>query len=946
MSEMPTDRDRLPRVAERPARPAHADGEPAAELLMPDDCAAVLPVNPVVEEHIIARFCLIEADDEQGLPHDVALPRDMVMPEAARQLARWRPDASDEQLRGGVALLQEWNAPALRYPVVDVEDVDAVFDDRRVPLDDRDVSVSLDGEEALDLLSRGRAMATVRRGRRGEQVLLRVRPGIKVQPADDGGVHVVVHDLAAVAADPVVRLPGGQRLQLEAAVLRQLLTTGRITARAGGQAVTVTTHSAFPAAAAADASASSEVFVESLGLAPEPPVFRLAMYLPVRQRWQLLGYARGRVLANLSLAPQEETTIEIFRWDRRRRARSLEVTASRELSGEVTTTSRDSRQVLDETTHDSSSQVQPNGSFSLDLKIVKFDMGADADLRDALREMARTTTEEVDETVARGSSRVNEQRLTKVEETEEIGREERVTRRVRNPNMCHTLNLTYFEWTANYQVTSKVDAAGVRLCVLVDNPVQFYPDSRSTLRQHVDALRPALLAPSLADGFDAARLLEAHTRLCGFACTHCDCRKTTTSAPTDAQRQPAVQTAWSTMCSTFQSLLLTGVGSPLRQVFRSGSGNLAEAALQFRAWMYEQAIQRSAWPVWEYLLGLMPEHVQNVAALAPWAPWLLEQTKKMPAPAFTYNEAGAAQLRQLLAAQPSDALDPVAQFAGQSQTLQSYLRSWAGGPLGVEGDDFIKWLDNNGLFTKLDDLGLAAAVTAFAAAYDTLTATAPAPAADGSDTADVAVAAVYSLQQLAEAAEREQALMLHLREHADYYKAVLWNALPPAERLRHLASYGRLLRLIVPESLGHLGHQLAFPLNPAADQRLEAWLDANVTLNPGLANAPAVERFVTLPTGELALEGRLGRCGLCEDFIDDQRHLDSALKAAQVDAAQAKAEQERAEAHRRTARLNADPPLLDDPVLSERDIRVTVDPASFGLIGHQQAPGPDRPPEP
>jgi hypothetical protein len=103
---------------------------------------------------------------------------------------------------------------------------------------------------------------------------------------------------------------------------------------------------------------------------------------------------------------------------------------------------------------------------------------------------------------------------------------------------------------------------------------------------------------------------------------------------------------------------------------------------------------------------------------------------------------------------------------------------------------------------------------------------------------------------------------------------------------------------------------------------------------------------VTLPTGELALEGRLGRCGLCEDFINDQRRLDTALKAAQVDAAQAAAEQERAEAHRRTARLNADPPLLDDPVLSERDIRVTVDPATFGLTGHQQPPHPDRPPEP
>ena len=54
----------------------------------------------------------------------------------------------------------------------------------------------------------------------------------------------------------------------------------------------------------------------ALPAAPIPNLssFRVAFYLPYRQEWQLDGYSRGRMVNSLTLGPQEEQTIEIFKW--------------------------------------------------------------------------------------------------------------------------------------------------------------------------------------------------------------------------------------------------------------------------------------------------------------------------------------------------------------------------------------------------------------------------------------------------------------------------------------------------------------------------------------------------------------------------------------------------------------------------------------------------------
>ena len=81
----------------------------------------------------------------------------------------------------------------------------------------------------------------------------------------------------------------------------------------------------------------------------------------------------------------------------------------------------------------------------------------------------------------KAATRVKNSRQTKVSETTESGREERVTRKLKNPNMCRVLNLDYFEVLSNYTVTTRLAAEEARLCLLVANPLTIGFD-RATVR--------------------------------------------------------------------------------------------------------------------------------------------------------------------------------------------------------------------------------------------------------------------------------------------------------------------------------------------------------------------------------------------------------------------------------------------------------------------------------
>jgi hypothetical protein len=178
----------------------------------------------------------------------------------------------------------------------------------------------------------------------------------------------------------------------------------------------------------------------------------------------------------------------------------------------------------------------------------------------------------------------------------------------------------------------------------------------------------------------------------------------------------------------------------------------------------------------------------------------------------------------------------------------------------------------------------------------------------------------YPLNAVAEAREREEALMMHLEDKSSYHGSTRRRsrAAPPAaghrlERAHHL----------VPD--GHSGRQAAFPVNledtPIAAngtlaRSLRDWLDDQIRENAELDDGPA-PTTVSLPTPGIAVEPRLGSCNACEDFIEESRAVDLRQRKAA-------ALQVELEAKRQELRLGLDEPNLDDPSPGRHEPTLTV----------------------
>ena len=97
------------------------------------------------------------------------------------------------------------------------------------------------------------------------------------------------------------------------------------------------------------------------------PVFELALHLPWTQTWTLLGYSRGVLLNTVSLSPQEETTIEIFTWDRRKSEAERTSSVESENSLEGSDTTRITSDVLRETQSSNEFTFKAGGEFGVDI---------------------------------------------------------------------------------------------------------------------------------------------------------------------------------------------------------------------------------------------------------------------------------------------------------------------------------------------------------------------------------------------------------------------------------------------------------------------------------------------------------------------------------------------------------------------------------------------------
>lgn len=644
------------------------------------------------------------------------------------------------------------------------------------------------------------------------------------------------------------------------------------------------------------------------------PDYEFALYLPYVQGWELLGYSRGALLNSISLAPQEETTVEVFSWERIKRTREETTGVEQESTHEVTLTDKDSREVLKELTRDSSFTFHAGLSVQVPVGDVPVGVDVGVETRDSLRDVSRATQQTVNEAVRKASVRMKTSRQTKVTESEEFGRETRVTRKLRNPNLCRTLNIDMFEILSNYRVTTALLRERVALCVLVPMPVSMEV-GREFLLVHEGVLRRALLSQVYAGGFDAARLLATWQRICEVKCAPpCPCEQTGGVPPSgdpavDAARQQVADAA----AQVAASITAVNAAKPddlcdLACLRRGGDESVwAAAKTEYHRWLYSKLMDTIA-PRW---WSTCRQFSQSTDRSPEAAERFLQAANVQPADIFNLILLGLTFYGK------------AAEFAG---TLIA-LGCWN------------LWV----MLTSIafDDAGLDGAIAqlrAAVAAYRAAVEAARQPPAQGSPAETPAPAPEFPPRDLARALVDEAALIAHINGNAAYYRFALWEALAPNDRLTLLAGQGDLMSFLDPEVLGYVGTKIALPFRLKTDADVAEWFRGNVLDNDGLKELP--QPFtVTLQTPGVMAETRLGQCDACEDFIVQHRDLDLQQKTAEVAAARQRAEQEKSEAQRYQMRLTQKQPLLEDPDANR-------DASAIRVILQQEKPStPSEPPK-
>ncbi|MFC7044815.1 hypothetical protein ACFQH6_04720 [Halobacteriaceae archaeon GCM10025711] len=482
-----------------------------------DSCDAPLPAASVEDEFSFTRFAPLtiprtDAQKAAPLREPVTIPRDWVNPWLARRLRlelhRALDDDTVDTIKGGAAFNPDWKEWVDPVDPLFDETVDIVYvnptdlDDGIVSFDGEQYEIDLTPENGIELLQTGSTRITGTAVHGGKErdfyLVLNVKTG-------DVGIGAGSFAMVSYSLDMPAVLT-------ESAPAKKAVPGYRVRKMINEQVL---------------------------------PASEFVLHLPYRQTWELKGYSRGELLNSIALAPEEKTTIELFTWDKQTRNTEQHSSEEREGSLEATFTDKNTLETFKEATKTNNWEFDASLGASVPIKAVKLDADLNYGASGTTTDINRATTQTISEAVRNAAHHVKQSRQTKVLETESIGRENRVTRTIHNPNTCHTLTLDYFEVLEHYDVTTELDLDGVRLGVTVPNLIADRID-RQFLLNYEGVLQQSLLSESHRPGFDAARKLETRDRLCRLQCMDsCECETpgdgTSSSETTAADPSPVIE---------------------------------------------------------------------------------------------------------------------------------------------------------------------------------------------------------------------------------------------------------------------------------------------------------------------------------------------------------------------------------------------------------------------
>jgi hypothetical protein len=241
---------------------------------------------------------------------------------------------------------------------------------------------------------------------------------------------------------------------------------------------------------------------------------RLASVQRFIQRWTPLGYSLGDIRYSLPLAPGESVNLAVIEWSRQDSLMRQDAAFAQDSLQHQQRRTRD----IDEAVEGTLREDQGGGSFMAGLSgavsatvpaggvpvngAVGLALGGGVTHSWGVRNLVADTAQNLRDRLSQVSESLRALNSTTVIQANQSEKNVLSTRTVANHNRCHAMTVQYFEVLRNYRV-ELFPLPALRAVLVPFTPLAF--DADTVLRwEHL--LRPALLNPTLDDGFDALRL--------------------------------------------------------------------------------------------------------------------------------------------------------------------------------------------------------------------------------------------------------------------------------------------------------------------------------------------------------------------------------------------------------------------------------------------------------
>lgn len=175
----------------------------------------------------------------------------------------------------------------------------------------------------------------------------------------------------------------------------------------------------------------------------------LFLILKYEQKWTPAGYGLGELLYTVSLLPDEELTLELKTWETSKTQQDREVTVDQRNVSDIKDTSSTSSEVSE--TGEKTTNTSLNGKASY--SGFGFSASIEAGWSENVKETQAENAKETRDRSQQSTSEYKASHKVKLAVSREAGSESKTTRKIKNINKAHTLNVNYYEVLNRYDVT-------------------------------------------------------------------------------------------------------------------------------------------------------------------------------------------------------------------------------------------------------------------------------------------------------------------------------------------------------------------------------------------------------------------------------------------------------------------------------------------------------------